>query len=352
MDITASKSTIKSGIKSYNGLYRAYVEDNEDPKMLGRVKIRIYAIHGTKENGISNKNLPFASVVSPFASNDSGQYLVPEIGTVGYVMFEEGNIDYPVFLGGFFTEGRKNPNEIGTLDDIREQPTDTSDTPVEVYNPNTKVLMKTPKGASIIFEDNNGMESMAISNPLGESFFMEYFLKEEKARGNKFKEDTPKEFEENSHFDSISKPTKIGFKTLTKSEFSISSEENSTVMAYKGTGDNDIEFRTTSGKGTSEHLIRVTNGGNSCFIKMDENIQLFTDSAMIEIRGSDILIRGGAITINGSSLTINAPTKINSTLNVSSNVTAEGDVKASGISLKNHKHGGVTNGNGYTKKPE
>lgn len=49
--------------------------------------------------------------------------------------------------------------------------------------------------------------------------------------------------------------------------------------------------------------------------------------------------------------TINANTTINGTLHVTGLITSDDDVKAGAISLKNHKHGGVTAGGAQTGVP-
>jgi phage baseplate assembly protein gpV len=61
---------------------------------------------------------------------------------------------------------------------------------------------------------------------------------------------------------------------------------------------------------------------------------------------------GGNATMTFASLKITSPVEIDGALTVKSTVTATGDVKAGGISLQQHKHGGVQSGNSTTGVPQ
>lgn len=89
-------------------IYKGLVEDNADPKKLGRVKVRIPSIWGNPDQ-IPTACLPWASVLSPNAGADSGTFIVPEIGSTVYVRFENNDHDLPIVLGSVYTTDRTLP---------------------------------------------------------------------------------------------------------------------------------------------------------------------------------------------------------------------------------------------------
>lgn len=88
------------------GLMRGTVENNIDPIGLGRIQLRIPALHGHsgEDEKISTASLPWAV---PGALNclsaGMGQFLVPVVGSIVYVMFEDEDPRKPVYFGGVLT---------------------------------------------------------------------------------------------------------------------------------------------------------------------------------------------------------------------------------------------------------
>ena len=76
------------------GLYKGIVESNEDPSGCNRLKVRIGQFWGSSSKGISTDSLPWAKPASPLLTDPP----IP-VGTVVYILFEEGDIEYPVYLG-------------------------------------------------------------------------------------------------------------------------------------------------------------------------------------------------------------------------------------------------------------
>lgn len=85
----------------YTSIYRGKVEINEDPKKLGRCKIRVPAVHG--ELTYSKDLLPWARplVLTPVGTK-KGSVNIPAVGDIVWVFFEEANRDFPVYLGGTY----------------------------------------------------------------------------------------------------------------------------------------------------------------------------------------------------------------------------------------------------------
>ena len=66
-------------------LFRCVVEDNKDPKFLGRVRIRVIGVHDAKKEEVKTDELPWTEVLQSPNKGDiiGGNYNVP-IGTWGY----------------------------------------------------------------------------------------------------------------------------------------------------------------------------------------------------------------------------------------------------------------------------
>lgn len=91
--------------------YLGEVIDNEDPKKLERVRVRIKEIHGTS-NQIPNKEIPFAvKCQENFLGKKSKKYCVPDIGTIVKVVFHKGDIYSPIYTGEISNLGNKDSEQ-------------------------------------------------------------------------------------------------------------------------------------------------------------------------------------------------------------------------------------------------
>ena len=79
-----------------NKIFIGNVEDIDDPKMKGRVKVRIERIHGRKtdKNNVPTSDLPWSS---PDLENRGLAFSIPAVGKVVYVEFLEGDWYKPVY---------------------------------------------------------------------------------------------------------------------------------------------------------------------------------------------------------------------------------------------------------------
>jgi hypothetical protein len=71
---------------AYHGIYRGVVVNNTDPMMQGRLKIAIPSV--------SNMESGWAMPCRPYNSTTA-----PPVGTQVWVMFENANFSYPVWMG-------------------------------------------------------------------------------------------------------------------------------------------------------------------------------------------------------------------------------------------------------------
>lgn len=72
-------------------IFIGVVEDNNDPKKLGRCKIRVFTVY----DSIASADLPWAS---PFKDLNGNQFVPPEVGKILSVVFNNGNIYKPEFI--------------------------------------------------------------------------------------------------------------------------------------------------------------------------------------------------------------------------------------------------------------
>ena len=104
--------------KNYNGLYRGQVEvvegyDSESGQYnIGRCKIRVASLN-SKDSPSSNLYWARPIALSPIGLN-RGSVCLPKVGDIVWVMFEGGNPDYPVYIGGTYRKGdiSINPDEV------------------------------------------------------------------------------------------------------------------------------------------------------------------------------------------------------------------------------------------------
>jgi hypothetical protein len=87
--------------QKFYGKYRGTVINNIDPLQIGRVQVSVpdvSVIPGT-----------WAMPCLPIAGKQEGVYMVPQIGAGVWVEYEQGNPDYPIWVGGFWGSAAEVP---------------------------------------------------------------------------------------------------------------------------------------------------------------------------------------------------------------------------------------------------
>ena len=79
---------------SFYGVYNGVVVATEDPSNLKRVRLQVPKLFGESWTKWAPPSAP-----SPLGGAPSS-VTVPVVGTVVYVMFENGDTDYPVWISG------------------------------------------------------------------------------------------------------------------------------------------------------------------------------------------------------------------------------------------------------------
>jgi uncharacterized protein involved in type VI secretion and phage assembly len=136
--------------RRFYGKYRGFVVNNMDPKQLGRVTLRIPSVFGLEVvTGWAMPCLPYGG------QKNQGFLCVPEVGAGVWVEFEEGDLEFPIWVGTFWGEPG-GITEIPTLNDA-----DGKEHKNEQKQPTRKII-KTKKGHTIQFEDADNEEMLTI----------------------------------------------------------------------------------------------------------------------------------------------------------------------------------------------
>jgi len=122
------------------GLYRGIVRDVDDPENMGRVRVEIHELLGP------GKLTDWASYCSPFGGGGAGFFMLPRLGDGVWVMFERGEPTKPVWIGFWYSDVDKPP--------------DDADKEVRV--------LQTKTGHKVVFKDEDGSESILIEDASGQ----------------------------------------------------------------------------------------------------------------------------------------------------------------------------------------
>lgn len=88
--------------KHYYGKYRGTVVNNIDPMQIGRIQVMV--------PDVSNLMLSsWAMPCAPVAGINMGMFTLPLIGAGVWVEFEQGDPDYPIWVGGFWGTAAEVP---------------------------------------------------------------------------------------------------------------------------------------------------------------------------------------------------------------------------------------------------
>ncbi|MEU6667882.1 phage baseplate assembly protein V [Streptomyces sp. NPDC046727] len=136
--------------RRFYGKYRGRVVDDRDPARLGRLRVSVPSVLGPDVvTGWATPCLPYGGAA------DQGFLFVPERDAGVWVEFEEGDLEFPVWVGTYWTRPDSN-SQLPT-----PQAADGSTT-ADVQDPPTRKIIKTSKGHTVQFEDADGKESLLL----------------------------------------------------------------------------------------------------------------------------------------------------------------------------------------------
>jgi uncharacterized protein involved in type VI secretion and phage assembly len=88
--------------QKYFGKYRGTVINNVDPMQIGRIQVMV--------PDVSNVMLSsWAMPCTPVAGINNGMFALPMIGSGVWIEFEQGDPDYPIWVGGFWGTAAEVP---------------------------------------------------------------------------------------------------------------------------------------------------------------------------------------------------------------------------------------------------
>lgn len=142
--------------RRFFGKYRGLVVDDADPEMLGRLKIQVPSVLGADVvTGWALPCLPYGGDVN------QGMLFIPEVGAGVWVEFEEGDLEFPIWVGTFWSK----PDGESEL----PKPNDADGTEQDsVQDPPTRKIFKTKAGHTLQFEDAEGEEMILLNDAVNQ----------------------------------------------------------------------------------------------------------------------------------------------------------------------------------------
>jgi hypothetical protein len=136
--------------RRFYGKYRGFVVDNADPQHLGRLKVKVPSLLGP--DVVTGWALPCV----PYGGMDNQGFLfIPDVGAGVWVEFEEGDLEFPIWTGTFWSK----PGGASELPKPNDE--DGKQANAEQNLPTRKII-KTKKGHTIQLEDGDGEERIII----------------------------------------------------------------------------------------------------------------------------------------------------------------------------------------------
>lgn len=157
---------MSSSPKRFYGKFRGTVLNNIDPLQTGRILVSVPDVLGPTPTS-------WAMPCVPIAGKQMGTYFVPQVGAGVWVEFEQGDPDYPIWVGGFWGIVAEvpalalagvpaSPNIV--LQTAAQNSIVISDLP----GPTGGIMLKSTTGATIIVNDTG----IYIQNGKGASLVM------------------------------------------------------------------------------------------------------------------------------------------------------------------------------------
>ena len=150
-------SLVEKVERRFYGKYRGLVVNNADPERLGRLKLQVPSVLG--DNVVTGWAMPCV----PYGGGaDQGMLFIPEVGAGVWVEFEEGDLEFPIWVGTYWSKPGGN-SELPKPNDPQGKEQSS------VQSPPTRKIIKTNKGHTIQLEDSGVDERIIISDGQSEN---------------------------------------------------------------------------------------------------------------------------------------------------------------------------------------
>ena len=124
------------------GLYPARVSDLVDPDGKGRIKVRLPSFGAAGESVFA-----WATLLTPYADQDQGLEILPEVDSQVVLAFEAGDPTRPYIVGACWNGRRALPEAAAAANDLR--------------------TLKTRSGSLLQFDDREGAAKVTLSMQSG-----------------------------------------------------------------------------------------------------------------------------------------------------------------------------------------
>jgi uncharacterized protein involved in type VI secretion and phage assembly len=157
---------MSDAVKKYYGKYRGTVVNNVDPLQIGRIQVMVSDVSALLPSS-------WAMPCVPIAGKQMGTFFVPQVGAGVWVEFEQGDPDYPIWVGGYWGLVAEVP--VLALAGIPASPNIVLQTAAQnsivlsdLPGPTGGIMLKSTTGATIIVNDIG----ITIQNGKGASIIM------------------------------------------------------------------------------------------------------------------------------------------------------------------------------------
>ncbi|MEM8698765.1 MAG: phage baseplate assembly protein V [Pseudomonadota bacterium] len=134
------------------GKYAATVADINDPLRMGRIRATIPRV-------LQEELSAWALPCLPYAGPDAGLFAVPPVGAGVWIEFEEGEVDRPIWCGGWWPQGDTPQGEEGLA----------GNQPTKVLKTETGLnVTLDDDGESIVVSDGPGSNKITVKSRFGE----------------------------------------------------------------------------------------------------------------------------------------------------------------------------------------
>lgn len=152
--------------KKFWGKYRGTVLNNIDPMQIGRILVTVPDVQSLIPSS-------WAMPCVPIAGKQMGTFLVPQIGAGVWVEFEQGNPDYPIWVGGYWGSAAEVPalalaGNPASPSIVLQTALQNSIVASYLPCPTGGIMLKSTTGATIIVNDTG----IYIQNGKGASIVM------------------------------------------------------------------------------------------------------------------------------------------------------------------------------------
>jgi uncharacterized protein involved in type VI secretion and phage assembly len=141
--------------EALSATYLATVVSVEDPDNLARVQVRVLSF-----DGVNLQDAPiWARVALPFAGDNRGCFLLPDVGDEVLVAFVNGDSRFPVVVGGLWNGSTGIPETLGGDRVDRWTITGTAGTRIAIEEPQggqPTIAFRTPGGVTGKLTDDQG----------------------------------------------------------------------------------------------------------------------------------------------------------------------------------------------------